>query len=94
MHHKRLGRFLQRLDRMRLPAQLGADFGGEQVQSDFADESGEGELGDEEVVGALVAADFFERDGAGLVAAFAACRGWVAGCWRNVRLRLGNGLLR
>jgi hypothetical protein len=46
MHHKRLSRFLQRLDRMRLPAELGANFGGEKVQRDFADESGEGELGD------------------------------------------------
>jgi hypothetical protein len=46
MHHKRLGSFLQCLDRVRLPAQFGADIGGEEIEGDFADEAGEGEFGD------------------------------------------------
>jgi hypothetical protein len=46
MHHKRLCGFLQGLDRVRLPAQFGADFGGEEIEGDFTDEAGEGEFGD------------------------------------------------
>ncbi|KAF3403487.1 hypothetical protein F1880_009584 [Penicillium rolfsii] len=46
MHHERLGSFLQGLDRVRLPAQFGADFRREKVERDFADEAGKGEFGD------------------------------------------------
>lgn len=79
MHEKRLGRLLQCLDRMRLPAEFGADVGGEEFEGDFADEAGEGEFLDEEVVGSLVFADFFQGDGAGFVAAVAALGDRVAG---------------
>lgn len=79
MHEERLGRLLQRLDRMRLPAELGADVGGKEFEGNFADEAGEGEFLNEEVIGALVFADFFQGDGAGSVAAVAALGSWVAG---------------
>lgn len=77
---ERLCRFLQGLDGMRLPAQLGAHVRGEDLQRNLAHQSREGELRDEEVVGALVFADFLQGDGAGLVATAAALRGGVAGC--------------
>lgn len=79
MHQKRLGGFLKGLDGVGLPAQLGAYFGRKQVERNFTHETRKGEFEKKEVEGALVFADFFEGDGARLVAAAAACRGWVAG---------------
>lgn len=82
--------FLECLDGVRLPAELGAAFCGEEVECDFADEAGEGEFLDEEVVGALVAADFFQGYRAGLVAAAAALGGWITG-WMDLLVR-GSGI--
>ena len=71
--------FLQRLDRMRLPPELGADTCGEEFEGDFADKTREGEFLDEEVVGTLVFSDFLQGDGAGFVAARTALGGWISG---------------
>lgn len=49
MDQKRLGGFLKSQDRMRLPAQLGADFGGEKIQGNLANQSREWQLSDEQV---------------------------------------------
>lgn len=42
MDQESFSSFLERLDCMRLPSQLGADLGGEEVQGDLADESRKG----------------------------------------------------
>lgn len=75
-----LGGLLQGLDGVRLPPQFGADLGGEQVQRDLAHEARKGQLAQQQVVGALVAADLLEGEGAGLVAPALALRGGIAGC--------------
>ena len=49
MDQERLGGFLEGQDRMRLPAQLGADFGGEKIQGNLADQSREWQLSNEQV---------------------------------------------
>lgn len=85
MHEERLRRFLQGLDGMGLPAEFGAALGGEDVHGDFADEARKGQLQEEEVVGALVFADFFEGYGAGFVAMAAAGGGGVSRCWNRGR---------
>lgn len=85
MHHERLRRFLQRLNRMRLPPQLGANFGGQEIERDFTDKPRKGQFGDQQVVGALVPADFFEGHGAGLIAPASALGGRVAGFIVDVR---------
>lgn len=79
MNQESLGGLLERQDGMRLPPQLGADVGREQVQRDFSDDAREGEFLDQEVVGALVVADFSQGDGAWFVAMAAAVGGGVSG---------------
>lgn len=74
---KRLGGLLQGLDRLRLPAQDLAVR--HEVDGDLADEAGEGELEEEQVGAALVAADLLERVGAGLVAVLFAGGSGIAG---------------
>lgn len=59
MHEESFCCFLQRLDRMRLPPEFGTNICREEFEGDFANETCKGELLDEEVVGALVFADFF-----------------------------------
>ena len=48
-------------------------------------EAGKGELGHEQVGVGLVAADFFQREGAGAVAALSRSGDGVAGCGGGVR---------
>jgi hypothetical protein len=50
VHQERLGGLLEGLDGMRLPTELGAALGGEDIECDFTDESREGELLNEEVI--------------------------------------------
>jgi hypothetical protein len=79
VNQKGLSSFLERLDCMRLPSQLGANVCGEDVESNFADETREWQFSEEQVVGALVFADFFEGNGARFIPVTAAFGGWVAG---------------
>lgn len=72
--------FLEGLNGMRLPAQLRANIGGEQLQRNLAHQSGKGELLNKEVIGALVFADFLQRDSSRFVAAAAALRSGITGC--------------
>jgi hypothetical protein len=44
MHEKRFGGFLEGLNGVRLPAQLGTYFGGQQVERDFTHETRKGEF--------------------------------------------------
>lgn len=87
VYQKGFSGFLERLDCMRLPSQLGANVCGEDVESNFADETCKWQFSEKQIVGALVLADFFEGNGTRFVPVTTAFGGWVAGCvvlvWAN-----------
>lgn len=87
MHQKRLGRLLQRLNRLTLPPQLSTR--GHRAHGDFSDESRKGKFEQQQIGGALVFADLAECRAAGLITTAGAGRG-VSCCWDRVSERAGS----